>query len=76
MLFSETYNGLFNSIYFLLAVGWGEQCWVVVCSNCSDPHYMHMIVTGPAILIAVLSAGIFHNDYGIYDDNQRKVLVI
>ena len=34
-----------------------------------------MFVAGPPIPIAVLSAGIFHDDYGIYDDDQREVLV-
>ena len=35
----------------------------------------HMYATGPPIPIVALSAGIFHDEYGIYDDNQRKVLV-
>ena len=35
-----------------------------------------MYATGPPIPIVALSAGMFHDDYGIYDDdNQRKVLV-
>ena len=69
MIVSETYNGLFNNTYFLLVVGWGE-CMFITAVH-ADTH--HVINTGPAVLIAALSAGIFHDDYGIYDDNQRKV---
>ena len=38
--------------------------------------YVNYDCTGPPIPIAVLSAGIFHDDYGIYDDDQREVLVV
>lgn len=37
--------------------------------------HMQWYITGPAIPIVLLSAGILHDDYGIYDDNQRIVLV-
>ena len=30
MIFSETFKGLLNSIYFLLAVGWGEYSHALI----------------------------------------------
>ena len=56
----------------IIPTSYWQLVGVSIINNIStDTH--HVIITGPAILIAALSAGIFHDDYGIYDDNQRKV---
>jgi len=68
ILFTESYNGFFQTIYFFLILCWGEST-VFIYLYCR-----RTISTGIPIPIVAIAAGILHDDYGIYDEYKQKRL--